>query len=132
MKKVTPFLMFQRGVAEDAILFYTSIIEDSKVNEIIRFKDTEPGETGALKQATFTLKNQTFLCLNSYIEHDFDFTPAFSIFLDCDSAEEIDYLYHSLVANGKVLMPLDQYDFSKKFTWISDQYGISWQLNLPE
>jgi|SRR5699024_7966914 len=132
MKKVTPFLMFQRDVAEEAILFYTSLIEDSKVNEISRFKEDEPGETGALKQATFTLKNQTFQCLNSYIEHDFDFTPAFSIFLECDSEKEIEFLYQSLAENGKALMPLDQYNFSKKFGWISDQYGISWQLNLSE
>ncbi len=53
------------------------------------------------------------------------------LLLPCDTEEEIDRLYENLTQGGGVLMPLDDYSFSKKFGWIVDEFGVSWQLNLP-
>ncbi len=65
------------------------------------------------------------------MKHEFGFTPAISIFVDCESPEELERLYTMLSDGGEVLMPLDNYGFSTKFGWLNDRYGVSWQLNLP-
>ncbi|MGE7879244.1 VOC family protein [Peribacillus muralis] len=130
-KKVTPFLMFQ-GNAEEAMNDYTAMIEESEITSITRYGANQPGTEGSVMQATFTLKNQEFMCIDSNAEHQFTFTPSFSIFLTCDSEEEIDRLYSGLADGGQVLMPLGDYSFSKKFGWIADKYGVSWQLTLPK
>jgi predicted 3-demethylubiquinone-9 3-methyltransferase (glyoxalase superfamily) len=130
MMKVTPFLMFE-GNAEEAMNYYTSLIEGSKINSIVRYGANESGTEGSVMQATFTLKDQEFMCIDSNVKHQFTFTPSFSIFLTCDSEEEIDRLYSSLTDGGQVMMPLGDYFFSKKFGWVSDKFGVSWQLTLP-
>lgn len=129
MKSVTPFLMFQ-GQAEEAMKFYTSIIEDSQITSITRYGPNEAGEEGSVMFAAFTLKGQPIMCMDSNVKHDFTFTPSFSLVLDCDSEEEIDRLYARLSENGQVLMPLDHYPFSRKFAWVNDRFGVSWQLKL--
>lgn len=130
MQKVTPFLMFE-GNAEEAMNYYTTLIEDSKIISISRYGANQPGTEGSVMQATFSLKGQEFICIDSNIKHDFTFTPSFSLFITCDNEEEIDRLYANLTDGGGVLMPLDDYGFSKKFGWIVDKFGISWQLNFP-
>lgn len=131
MKKVTPFLMFQEGKAEEAMNFYTSVIEDSKITSIVRYKDNEAGEEGTVMQATFTLKGQEFMCIDSNVQHQFTFTPSFSIYVTCDTEKEIDTIYEKLIDGGQALMPIDDYGFSKKFGWLNDRFGVSWQVNLP-
>lgn len=132
MKKVTPFLMFQGGKAEEAMNYYTSLIEDSEITSITRYGANEPGgDEGTVMQATFTLKGQEFMCIDSNIKHQFTFTPSFSIFVDCDTEEELTSLYEELLEGRQALMPLDNYGFSRKFGWINDRFGVSWQINLP-
>ena len=29
------------------------------------------------------------------------------------------------------MMPIDAYRFSTLYTWLSDRFGVSWQINLP-
>ncbi|MFC5406164.1 VOC family protein [Cohnella soli] len=131
MEKVTPFLMFQDGVAEQAMNYYTSLIEDSQISNIVRYGANQPGREGTVMLATFTLKGQEFMCIDSNVKHQFTFTPSFSIFVTCSSENELDDLYHKLMTDGKALMPLGSYGFSKKFGWLNDKFGVSWQLNLP-
>ncbi|MCC3358474.1 VOC family protein [Bacillus sp. REN16] len=131
MEKVTPFLMFQDGNAEEAMNFYTSLIEDSEIKSIMRYGANQPGgEEGTVMNATFTIKGQEFMCIDSNIKHQFTFTPSFSIYLTCSTEEEIDTLYQKLKEGGGELMPLGNYGFSKKFGWINDRFGVSWQLTL--
>jgi predicted 3-demethylubiquinone-9 3-methyltransferase (glyoxalase superfamily) len=130
MEKVTPFLMFQ-GNAEEAMNYYISLIEDSEIISITRYGANEAGEEGSVKQAVFSLKGQEFMCIDSNVKHEFTFTPSFSLFITCDTEEEINRLYEKLIEGGGALMPLDDYYFSKKFGWVVDKFGISWQLNLP-
>jgi predicted 3-demethylubiquinone-9 3-methyltransferase (glyoxalase superfamily) len=54
-----------------------------------------------------------------------------SLFVDCGDEAEIDALFGKLSDGGQILMPLNAYPFSRKFGWLSDRYGVSWQLNLP-
>jgi predicted 3-demethylubiquinone-9 3-methyltransferase (glyoxalase superfamily) len=131
VEKVTPFLMFQDSNAEEAMNFYTSIIEDSQITNIVRYGANEAGVEGTVMQATFTLKGQEFMCIDSHVKHQFSFTPSFSIFITCDTEEELHKLYEKLGEDGQTLMPLNNYGFSKKFGWVNDRFGVSWQLNLP-
>lgn len=133
MGMVTPFLMFQDGKAEEAMNYYTSLIKDQEITSIVRYGANEAGgDEGTVMQATFVLKGQEFMCIDSNIAHQFTFTPSFSIFFTCETEEEIDRLYEQLMEGGQALMPIGDYGFSKKFGWLNDKFGVSWQLNLPK
>ena len=54
-----------------------------------------------------------------------------SLFVDCQSDAEIERLAAALGEGGTVLMELADYGFSRRFTWLNDRFGVSWQLNLP-
>jgi len=82
--------------------------------------------------ATFRLKGQTVMCIDSTIKHEFTFTPAISLFVACDTAHEIDQLFEHLSLNGQILMPLSPIPVSEKFGWVQDGFGVSWQLNLAK
>ena len=133
MEKVLPFLMFQDGNAEEAMIYYTSIFEEAKITSIVRYGANEPGEEGKVMQATFSIKGQEIMCIDSNIKHQFSFTPSISIFVICSTDKEIDRLFYQLIEDGQALMPLGDYGFSKKFGWLrlNDRFGVSWQLNLP-
>lgn len=127
--KITPFLMFE-GQAEEAMNYYTSIFEPSEITRISRYGANEAGDEGSVQQAVFCLKGQTFMCIDSNIKHGFSFTPAISLFVNCDSDQEISDAFEKLSAGGSVLMPLAAYPFANKFGWVQDKYGISWQLSF--
>ena len=129
-QKVRPFLMFE-GKAEEAMTFYVSLFPDGKIVDITRYGPGQPGAEGSVKVASFTICGQTVMCIDSPAKHAFTFTPAFSLFVDCDSEEDIRRLSAALGEGGAVLMALDAYGFSRRFTWLNDRYGVSWQLNLP-
>lgn len=129
MKKIMPFLMFH-GNAEEAMNYYTSLIDDSEITHIVRYGPGESGDEGSVMQAVFALKGQEFMCIDSNIKHEFTFTPSFSIYVTCDTEEELSCLYDQLSSGGSVLMPLGDYGFSKQFGWVADKFGVSWQLNL--
>lgn len=121
----------QYGKAEEAINFYISLFKDSGIQSIEYYKAGEPGgKEGTVKLATFTLARQTYMAIESGADHKFNFTPAISIYVNCESEEEIDALYKSLAEGGGALMPLGDYGFSKKFGWVADRFGLSWQVNL--
>ena len=129
MHKFTPFLMFT-GQAEEAMQFYTSLFTNSEITGISRYGADSEGTEGTVRHATFTLDGQDFICSDSSIRHDFTFTPSISLFVRCESEEEIEKVFTALSLDGKVLMPLDRYPFSPRFGWVSDKFGVSWQLNL--
>lgn len=127
MQKITPFLWFDNQ-AEEAMNFYTSVFKNSKTGQISRYGEVGPGEPGSVLTASFELEGLQFTALNG--GPAFNFTPAISFFVNCDSQGEIDELWERLSEGGSVLMPLDQYPFSEKFGWLADKYGLNWQLNL--
>ncbi|NUR90162.1 MAG: VOC family protein [Nonomuraea sp.] len=129
-QKTTTFLMFQNGDAEEAMTFYVSLFDDSKVVDVSRYGPGEQGPEGTVRHATFVLAGQEYMCIDSSVRHGFDFTPSISIWVACDTEEEIDRLYATLVEGGQALMGLGSYGFSTKFGWVNDRFGVSWQLNL--
>ena len=128
MQKITTFLMFE-GRAEEAMNYYTSLFENSKISSITRYGPNQSGTEGSVMHATFLLNGQEYMCIDSNIQHGFSFTPAISLYVNCESEAEIDRLFEKLSQNGEVLMPLDRYPFSDKFAWVADKFGVSWQLN---
>jgi predicted 3-demethylubiquinone-9 3-methyltransferase (glyoxalase superfamily) len=129
-QKITTFLMFE-GNAEEAMTFYLSLFDDAEVVSINRYGADGPGKEGTVQLATFTLAGQQYKCVDSPVHHEFGFTPAVSLFVQCADEAEIDRLYASLGEQGTQLMPLGSYGFSAKFGWVNDRFGVSWQLNLP-
>ncbi|WP_119461371.1 VOC family protein [Rhodospirillaceae bacterium SYSU D60014] len=127
--KIRPFLMFQ-GNAEEAMNFYVSLFPGGEIIDIVRYGPGEAGAEGTVMTASFSIGSQTVMCIDSPVKHDFTFTPAFSLFVDCEAEEEIRRLSSVLAEGGATLMPLDEYGFSRRFAWVSDRYGVSWQLNL--
>ena len=131
MQKITTFLMFT-GQAEAAMNQYMSLFKQSAMLNITRYGVNEAGAEGTVQHATFTLNGQEFMCIDSAPVHEFTFTPSMSLYVRCATEEEIDRVFTALAQGGQVLMPLDQYPFSQKFGWLSDQFGVSWQLSLDQ
>ncbi len=127
MQKITPFLWFD-GKAEEAMNFYVSHFNNSKVGRVTRCGDGGPGPKGTVMTATFQLEGQEFMALNG--GPMFKITPAISFFVNCGTSVEIETLWKRLSDGGSVLMPLDKYPFSPQFGWVQDRFGVSWQLNL--
>lgn len=126
---ITPHLMFT-GDAAEAMTFYVSLFPGSEVLAVERYGPGEMGAEGSVKLARFRLAGQEFLCIDSPPVHNFTFTPSVSVFVECESEEELDEVFGRLSTGGVVLMPLDNYGFSQRFGWLQDRFGLSWQLNL--
>lgn len=127
-KQITPFLMFE-GTAEAALLFYVALFPQSHVKHLERYGPGEAGAEGSVKRAEFNLAGQDILCIDSPVKHAFTFTPAISLFVECESDAELATAFERLSEHGQVLMPLADYGFSRRFGWVNDRYGVSWQLN---
>jgi predicted 3-demethylubiquinone-9 3-methyltransferase (glyoxalase superfamily) len=129
-QKIKTFLMFD-GRCEEAMNFYVSLFRDAAIKSIRRYGPGEAGAEGSVMQASFAVQGQTFMWVDSPAKHGFTFTPAMSLFVDCADETQIDGLFAKLSEGGQIFMPLDKYPFSQKFGWLSDRFGVSWQLNLP-
>jgi predicted 3-demethylubiquinone-9 3-methyltransferase (glyoxalase superfamily) len=128
-QKVATCLMFD-GQAEEAMNLYVSLFKESSIVAIQHYGPDGPGKEGAVQKALFSLNGQEFLAFDTPVKHEFGFTPATSMFVHCDSDQEINGLYKTLSENGQVMMQLDKYPFADKFCWITDRYGVSWQMIL--
>lgn len=122
--------MFQGKKAQAAINFYVELIPNSSVEEIRLYGDSNPDFAELIMFATVSIGGQKVMFSDSPIDHAFNFTPSSSLFVACESEDEIKSLAAALGEGGRVLMPLDSYEFSKQFTFIEDRFGVSWQLNL--
>ena len=115
MQKITPFLWFDNN-AEEAIDFYVSVFQNSKLVSVIRHGDSGPGPKGTVLGATFQLEGQQFFALNGGPK--FKFSEAISLFVSCDTQEEIDSLWEKLSAGG----------WKDRCGWLKDKFGLSWQI----
>jgi predicted 3-demethylubiquinone-9 3-methyltransferase (glyoxalase superfamily) len=122
--------MFQDGHAEKAMNLDVSLFDDGEIFDVTRWQKGEQGAEGSIKLARFRAAGQCVLTSDSPVRHAFDFTPSWSFFVDCASGEQQERLVAELSEGGKVMMPLDDYGFSKRFAWIADRFGVSWQINL--
>ena len=124
---VSIFLMFE-GRAEEALRFYAALF-NAPIEGPDYFGEGE-GPEGKVKGAALTINGQRFMFFDSPVSHAFGFTPAISIFVECQSAEEVDRLAAALGESGQVMMGLDAYPFARRFTWLADRFGVSWQLRF--
>ena len=131
MQRLAPCLMFvgdQYGRAEEAMALYVSAFADAEVLEVERFGPDE-GQQG-LKRARLRLAGREVVAMDSAGPHRFGFTPAISLAVDFDADGELDAAWARLSEGATVLMPLQAYDFSPRFGWLQDRFGVTWQLNL--
>ncbi len=124
-----PFLMFT-GEAGEALDFYIATFEGAAIETIERYGEGEQMPPGAIKTALFTVAGQRIRAFDSPPVHDFSFTPSFSFFVECASEGELRDLSAKLADGGAALMPVDNYGFSTLYAWVTDRFGVSWQLNL--
>lgn len=115
-QKITPFLWFD-DAAEEAMAFYTSVFPRSRVVEVTRYGDAGPGPKGTVMVGTFELDGQRFIALNG--GPHFEFTEAISLFIDCESQEEVDRYWEKLVEGG---------GRHSQCGWLKDRFGLSWQV----
>lgn len=115
MKKITPFLWYDNS-AEEAMNYYTSIFKNSKVLSVTRYSEGGPGVPGTVMTATFQLEGQEFMALNG--GPHFKFTEAISLFVNCETQQEVDELWEKLSEGGE----------RSRCGWLKDKYGLSWQV----
>jgi len=131
IQRIVPFLWFDNQ-AEEAIGFYTSLFKNSKVKAVTRYNEAGSHASGMPKDSVMTVNfligGKEFVALNG--GPVFKINPAITFMINCDSHDEINELWKKLSAGGTVMMELDTYPFSQKFGWLSDKYGVSWQLNM--
>ncbi len=113
MQKITPFLWFDSN-AEEAARFYTSVFRNSSITSLM------PGPGGKTMGVNFVLEGQEFMALNG--GPMFKFTEAISLFVKCETQEEIDYFWNKLTTNGGQ---------ESMCGWLKDKFGFSWQIIPP-
>lgn len=130
MQKITPFIWYVNKARQAAEL-YTSVFPRSKIQNKATFTDT-PSDTpsGKIEILSIELMGQE-LSLMSAGPHD-ELNPSISFMVHCTKEEEVDGYFKLLSKEGKILMPLDTYPFSKRFAFIQDTFGVSWQLIYTE
>jgi predicted 3-demethylubiquinone-9 3-methyltransferase (glyoxalase superfamily) len=115
-QKITPFLWFDDD-AEEALTLYTSIFDDARITSLSRYGEGGPFPAGTLQSATFELAGQEFMALNGG-PHD-EFNDAISLFVSCETQEEIDRYWDALLAGGGK---------ATQCGWLKDRFGVSWQV----
>jgi predicted 3-demethylubiquinone-9 3-methyltransferase (glyoxalase superfamily) len=115
MQKIVTFLWFDNQ-AEEAVNLYTSIFKNSKITGVARNGETGPGPKGSVMTMNFTLEGQDFIALNG--GPHFKFTEAISLFVNCETQEEVDTLWTKLTEGGH----------ESQCGWLKDKYGVSWQI----
>jgi predicted 3-demethylubiquinone-9 3-methyltransferase (glyoxalase superfamily) len=116
VQKISPFLWFDTQ-AEEAVNFYVSLFQDSKVLRVVRYGDAGPGPKGSVMTVEFQLAGQHFMSLNGGPSHKF--TEAISLMVHASSQQEVDTLWSKLTANGGE---------ESYCGWLKDRYGLSWQI----
>jgi len=115
-QKITTYLWFDDS-AEEAMKFYVSVFKNSKILDVVRYGDAGPGPKGTVMAGTFQLEGQEFMALNGGPQ--FKFTEAISLFVNCETQEEVDDLWKKLTAGGGA---------PSQCGWLKDKFGLSWQI----
>ena len=115
MQQITPFLWFNEN-AEEAIDFYCSIFNNSKIIKKTRYTEVGPGAKGHLMTVSFELNGQEFIALNG--GPMFKFTEAISFVVNCTSQEEVNDYWSKLSEGGQ----------TSQCGWLKDKFDLSWQI----
>jgi len=139
MQKIFPHLWFDKE-AREAAAFYTSIFPESRITHTNVLRDTPSGDCDVV---SFELWNQRFMAISA--GPLFRFNPSVSFMVNFDplffgsgaeattaAGDKLTRCWEKLAEGGNVLMPLNEYPFSKLYGWVADKYGLSWQLILTD
>jgi predicted 3-demethylubiquinone-9 3-methyltransferase (glyoxalase superfamily) len=133
MQKIIPFLWFDTE-AEEAADFYISIFDNSKKLNISKYDESSAKATGMKAGSAFVvsfqLEGQNFTAMNA--GPHFKINESISLFAYCESNEKIEKVYNKLSKGGKVLFPIGKYDWSQRYAWVVDKFGLSWQLDVEK
>lgn len=124
MKRIIPHLWYDKE-AKEAAMFYISLFDNSKLLNVTTIEDTPSGNA---ETVSFELEGQRFEAISA--GPFFKFNPSISLMVACYTVEEVNTKWKALSEGGTELMPLGEYHFSKRYGWIQDRYGLSWQLML--
>ena len=137
MQKIIPHLWFNNE-AKEAAQFYTSVFPESKITHTSLLRNTPSGDCDIV---SFELWKQKFMAISA--GPLFTFSPSISFIVNFDplffgsstdpnkeARQKIDAVWNQLADGGNVLMEIGEYPFSKRYGWIMDKYGLSWQLML--
>jgi predicted 3-demethylubiquinone-9 3-methyltransferase (glyoxalase superfamily) len=116
MEKITPFLWFDNN-AEEAMNFYISLFKNARVVQTSRYPEGTPVPAGTFMAGTFSIDDREFMVLNG--GPHYKLTPAFSMLVNCESQEEVDYLWEKLTSDGGIEVQCG---------WLEDKFGVSWQI----
>ncbi|MES2471075.1 MAG: VOC family protein [Patescibacteria group bacterium] len=126
MQKILPHLWFDKE-AKEAAEFYVTLFPDSKIENVQVITDTPSGDCDIVN---FKLAGQDFMSISA--GPYFKLNPSISLFVVFDTEAEIEAVWNKLIEGGKALMPYDTYPWAKKYGWLQDKYGLSWQLSMSE
>ena len=126
MPTITPHLWFNTE-AKEATALYASLLPNSKVTNIATIAGTPSGNCDIV---AFSLAGQDFMAISA--GPYFKLNPSISLFVVFNAEQEIDAVWNKLIQGGKVLMPYNTYPWARKYGWLQDKYGLSWQLSLSE
>jgi predicted 3-demethylubiquinone-9 3-methyltransferase (glyoxalase superfamily) len=115
MQKIIPFLWFD-SQAEEAAQFYTSLFPNSKIRNVSYYGEGMPQPAGTAMIVSFVLDGQEYMALNG--GPYFPFSEAFSIYVNCETQEEVDHLWEKLSNGGE----------KGQCGWLKDKFGLSWQI----
>jgi predicted 3-demethylubiquinone-9 3-methyltransferase (glyoxalase superfamily) len=124
LQTITPFLWFNDN-AQQAIELYQCAFADT---EVINRHTAGPAETDPLVMATVRLAGLEMTVLNG--GPAYTFTPAVSYFVTCPAPNDVDAIWEALSDGGSELMELGEYPFSKRYGWLADRFGVSWQIGV--
>jgi len=130
VRGVATHLMFA-GEASAALELYAAVFSEFRLDRVERYGSGEAGAAGTVRRADATFGEHRIIVIDSPVKHAFTFTPATSLFVDCDSVSALDSAFTQLAQGGQIFMPIADYGFSQRFGWCCDRFGVSWQLNLP-
>jgi predicted 3-demethylubiquinone-9 3-methyltransferase (glyoxalase superfamily) len=119
--KITPSLLFTNetfGKAEEAINFYTSIFDNSKIDVLINYPEGSPFG-GKVMYSEYNLKQHSFVAMDGSGNHEYAFNEGVSIVVDCKNQEEIDHYWDTLSGDGGQ---------ESQCGWVKDKFGVSWQI----
>ncbi|MCE9644077.1 VOC family protein [Candidatus Parcubacteria bacterium] len=125
-QKITPHLWFDKE-AKEATAFYATLFPDSKVNSVNTITGTPSGDCDIV---SFTLAGEDFMAISA--GPYFKLNPSISLFVVFDNEADIKATWDKLIEGGKALMAYDTYPWAKKYGWLQDKYGLTWQLSWSE
>ena len=116
------------GNAAEGIDFYLSVFNGASLEEIARYGPGEQAPEGTVQHARLRVGGAMLSVIDSAVAQSFSFTPGTSLVVEDDDRGMLQRIWARLSDGGRVLMPLGQYPFSDCFGWVTDRYGVSWQL----